>query len=264
MCITSKPAHLIKTKIGLVANLQNRTHTLLYQNAVENRFKGANCMILPILGNVRSIADTTNYNRVLDEVAAATKSQFTSRGMSLSKSITVHEVGKYTVIHSVFATPTVIAKELEKLPENKRPDIAKKLLKWYLAYYGSPELILCCFDSSNDAVQPISVTYTPRNFSSLFFPGADSHDGSVPNIGARTDRDHTLLVGLYGGKPLQKKVHLSQHESMPKELSYAEWLFHHQVDRFGDNGDWMFQITDEEKGELSDVRLVMNNSEVFA
>lgn len=239
MCITAKDAKLSKTKIGLIVNHINQTHTLLYQNNVKNNHAGANCMILPILGSVRGIEDSTPYDKILDELAEATAPK--TRGGGLKKVIVIREIGKYHVLHSVGASPEQIMEALQTLPAEKQPEISKELIAWYASYYKNPELILCCFSSSDQGkTQPIVITYIPRDFNTVFIPGADSHDGGVPNMAGSVERDHVIFLGMYPAHS-QTKVDFSQKDNMPDEMKYAIWQSF-TPSPWTANGDWIVRV----------------------
>lgn len=239
MCITTARAELSKTKIGLIADYITRLHHLFYANNVQNLSDGPNCMILPIPGQIKKLHDTTPYNKFMDELDRAFPPRqmrsSDSRSLSASKSITIEQVGAYTVVRCESIDANAIQKALETLPENIQPKIGLPLLKWYEEFYGKGhQLILCCFNNKElKQAQPVYVEYVPINFSIGFFPGADSHDGNPPRMGKPVDRDHVLFFGTRANlsRAMARPVIFTENVNVPKVIQYSDW------NRFTLNGD---------------------------
>lgn len=241
MCITLEDSKMNGTTVGGTVNYKARTHIMLYKNNVKNLSGGPNAMVLPIMGKVLKVTDTTHFNNFMDEIVQQLSETRGAKGM-MRGSIKTYQVGAYTILEAENATPKAIIKAIDKLKPHQRPAMKDELLKWYKEHYGNPTLLLCCFTGTDTLnSQPIMVEYKPRNFNSFFIPGADDHHGKIPNLGLKTDRDHTLIFGQYK-KPVfinGKSVKFSQ--DVPVQFQNASW-YSTNVPTSGINCDWVFQM----------------------
>lgn len=266
MCVTSNKAHLHGTKVGLLINLLTRTHTLFYQNEMVNLASGPNCMILPILGEMlpNGLTDTTVYGKFMEEIVKQTAIQSKNASRSAvsfgGKGITMEKVGKYDIIIAKGAETEDIVAALSMVDENKCPTIPADLLNWYKDFYQNPQLLICCFDNADEErAQPIMVEFTPRVFEKVLLPGADSHDGKVPRIGSPTDRDHTLVLGVYGNESYDDLSPVYFSQKVPQQIKEATWK---SIDTNNEevNGDWGFTFS--ELSGFGNVRDITEKSQV--
>ena len=256
MCITAKPAELSSTYVGVLVNFKKGTHTLMYQNKMENRATGTNCMILPILGEISSpLVDTTAYGNFMKEIVTATTpvNRSFGGGDMVAKGVTVQKVGKYEIVIAKDASTAAIKEALESLDVSKRPEISVELLDRYQEFYSNPTLVICCFSNKDAEIsQPIMVEYIPRDMSKIFLPGADSHDGSVPKMGEDVDRDHSLVIGIipigetkpYGMYPVTFT------QKVPAEIANAYWVGIQPAIN-GINADWQCSVEESGFGKMN-------------
>jgi hypothetical protein len=200
MCITLQEAEMTTTIVGGSVNYKQRTHTLLYQNNVKNISGGANAMVLPIMGRVVEVTDTSDFNKFMEEIVEQTRPMSKSvsdgsRAFNMD-SIKTYQVGAYIIIEAQNCSSEAILEAIGKLPLEQQPSMSTELLDWYKDHYSNPTLLLCCFTGTDTlSAQPIMVEYEPRNFDVFLVPGTDDHHGIVPVMGSEIDRDHTLIFG---------------------------------------------------------------------
>ncbi len=244
MCISVNNARLWGTSIANVADFNLHHHHLFYQNKVENLSSTPNAMILPVPGIVQKLHDTSAYGKFLDEVVEQLKPR--GRGMFVSKSVSIEDVGMYTIVRARVIEPAEVESALLSVSSHKRPYMKPSLLGWYRGFYGkNTELLICCFDSKEATKpQPIWVQYEPHHFSKLFFPGADSHNGEIPNIGGKVERDHHLIFGTVGASVSAPRGSFGRfsESKIPETLISTRWQHLDEINGQGINGDWIYDI----------------------
>lgn len=234
MCITSKRADLSKTKI-LSYKLDNGKHLLSYKNIVKNRAGVPNCMLLAIPGKVtkEDFIDTTSFGDFFKDFETSMP-----RERSLSKSFAtldfsepVHlTLGLYEILIAENAKD--IPGAIEKISQEKRPEIDQELINWFSNYYAGWNIVLCCFNENIES-QPIMFTYEPKDPDFLYFPAVDSH-GETPDLEEFVEVDHSLY---YNGSHFDVVYSKEVPNYMPKSLSMT-----HYTDVKMRNGDWFFDI----------------------
>ncbi len=241
MCITLEKSEMTATIVGGAVNYKNQTHTLLYKNTVQNLSARPNALVLPIMGKVLKVEDTTPFNKFMDEIVDNTRPSFRGAKSVSFGSVKTYKVGAYTIIEAENATPVAMMRAIKKLQPEQRPDMTDALLQWYKDHYNNPTLLLCCFTGTDTlSSQPIMVEYEPRNFNSFLVPGADDHHGYIPSMGSYTDRDHTLIFGQYkkptlvmGGNTMKFS------QDVPMQLQNGIWDST-KLPNTGKNCDWVY------------------------
>ncbi len=243
MCITTDLAELIGTIIANLVDFENRRHHIFYQNKMKNLTDGGNCMILPIPGVITGLHDTTPYGSVLCDIV----NKLTPLGRSMSKGgsqgITVSQIGQYTVLKCDSIDPKAILRAICTLDKSIRPSINARLIEWYREKFYGPEwqLVLACFNNKQVLkAQPLWIEYDPFDFTKVFFPGADSHNGEPPLIGKPVHRDHKLLLGTYSSNS-KGNLNFGPEFQGPEIISDAKWkLIHNEgfMMNMTINGDW--------------------------
>ncbi len=243
MCITVDKAKMTATIVGGAVNYKSKTHILLYQNNVQNLSGKANALVLPIMGKVVKVQDTSSFNSFMNEIVEQTTpvAKAASISRSMKSSVKVYQVGAYTILEAENATVIAIIRAINKLQPEQRPAMTDALLAWYKEHYGNPTLLLCCFTGKDTLrSQPIMVEYVPRNFNSFLVPGADDHHGNTPKLGFQTDREHKLIFGQVK-KPILvmggNTVKFSQ--DVPKSLQNGIWDTT-ILPEIGNNCDWVY------------------------
>lgn len=246
MSITSDLAELIGTIIANLVDFENSRHNLFYQNKMQNFSDGGNCMILPIPGKINKLHDTTEYGTFLEDIVKKLTPLSRSMSKGVSKGITISQVGQYTVLQCDSIDPKAIWREIGKLDSKIRPSINSRLIEWYREFYGPEwQLILACFNNKQELkAQPLWIEYEPFDFSKVFYPGADSHNGEPPLIGKPVHRDHTLLLGTYASNSVGN-VNFDPKFKGPKIIIDALWKLI-ENERFmmnmTSNGDWWGEL----------------------
>jgi len=213
MCITNGPAELSQTIIyaGEAIKDGKFVHILGYQNSVANMTSGPNAMLLPFPTNVsmgpENVLDTSECKSVLKDMAKCFENHRRRRSLSLSKSydslddVQVFDSGNYTVVLTDDASK--IPGALDRVREDRRPQVNQKLFDKLSEYYGEWPVALCCFNNKDKvAADPMMWWYEPIDTKTLFAPGLDSHTGGPPNLNEKVYVDHTIMFGSAIGSAL--------------------------------------------------------------
>lgn len=173
----------------------------------ERRSPGRpNAMILPFptataMGPA-NIIDTRDCKKILDDLNESTKPQMKSASMrgfgvaaaAFNDSVQVFQSGSYHVVLASNASVLSIQAALQTVPSEKRPTISKEMLEGYTKLYSGWTIAICCFSGTVEA-EPLLWWYEPKDASKLFLPTLDAHDGGAPNVDAKVESDHVLIVG---------------------------------------------------------------------
>ncbi len=216
-CCSLHPAELMQT-VGWVSEYEDKgklKHLLYYSNTARNLGVGPNAMILPIPAIPNSMSQDNMFDGrqfrgiahdlykscrdtssalldSLDSVLMQTNS--VSNGMDSHVHIEVFNKGSYTVVlsNSAKAIPTA----LQRVPEEKRPDLNQAIFDAYERWYPGWTFALCCFNNNSTAEpqEPLVWWYEPKNPDELFFPAVDCHTGAVPPLDGMVDVDHCLVA----------------------------------------------------------------------
>lgn len=205
MCVTLSRASLSKTVIyaGHAMREGQEVAVVAYQNRATS--PGPNAMILPIPtatpmgpGN---IIDTREARWFLNDLDFATRprTRGTSKGggmlLGARAPAQVFDSGSYTVVLADHADS--IPEALERVPEAKRPRVAKSFFEDYGKLYPDWPIAVCCWSGTIEA-EPLLWWYVPKFAGWLFFPTVDAHNGAPP-IEQDVLVDHTLIWGAKGG-----------------------------------------------------------------
>ena len=194
--------------------IDNRiVHVMGYQNQAETW--GPNAMLLPIPTDMKmgatNMLDMSKAKHVLSDYGEAVKrhTRGFSRGLrSLGmdddlEAPVVFDKGSYTVVLAEDAR--AIPGALDRVPANKRPAPKQAIFDAYAALYPNWKIALCCWDGRLSA-EPLLWWYEPTDPGRLFLPALDGHDGNPPNIHAKVNVDHSIVVGSVT-KPQGNNVH---------------------------------------------------------
>jgi hypothetical protein len=251
MCISSRPAHLSKTKI-LTMPLANGNHFTAYENKVENLVNEPNCMILPIPGRTKPeyFVDTTLYNKFLTEIVQNSHKEFRTRGkksLSLSKGFDSFELGQYQI--GLCNGYQSMSEFILSLTEENRPVVSVELMKFFIDHYHGWSFAVCTFAANAKLeAQPIAYEYKPFQNDWLFYPAMDSHDGTAPKEQG-VERDHTLI------KPYSSEHGRSNYftQEVPEFLKEHSYVLHEE-EGYHSNSDFFLKV---ENG--NNIQRVFNN-----
>lgn len=252
MCVTAAPARLSNT-ILYAAEVREHTHVLGYQNTVQNLAPGPNAMILPfpaIPGSMtrNNVVSTEYCPNLLKDMARAimpARRSVTRGIVAKSLGVEVFESGIYTVIlaHDARDIPEALERDV---PEDKKPNIKPELFETYSKWYPKWPIALCCFNNRDAAsATPMLWWYYTISPRFLFAPAVDCHTGSVPDLDAQVDVDHTVVVGsnlgnVDGGTPL----HFTRSLPQPVQNWITDRVMGRQYKEKMRNGDFVFSMDD--------------------
>ena len=244
MCITINTAKLSKTKI-LSIPVGNGNHFIAYSNSVQNLSGKQNAMILPIPGKTKQewFYDTTKYKKFLDDIISEADYVegylgIRSRGMKLSKSLSVFNVGMYTVgLADSFDGVLNFIKE--------RASITDSLSKFFTKEYEGWSFAVCLFDSDKriDA-QPIAFEYKPFVKRFIYFPTMDAHTGNAPNVNEDVEVDHTFIYEHIGksDQTLYKEFVELKNTDVPEFLKKRKYRYVEVKNSVSKNGDTFINL----------------------
>lgn len=210
MCVTLHDASLGQTTIAGWRFHGRRTHCLLYGNEPRNRVTVPNAMILHIPIAHATVLSEANFvptrglRHLLEDMWQAAP-KFEERlerggmfGAELApKSIAVFDMGIYTVVAATRADAADIAAALETVHPDRRPQISRALIEFYLRTWPEDALVIACFNqASGQATEPIGVEFPPQDFDILRMPATDAH-GDIPDFDSPVPVlvHHRLIVG---------------------------------------------------------------------
>lgn len=253
MCVSAKEAEFSNTKgyIGEKYINGELFHVLGYQNVTQNLTDSGNAMILHFPTsesmdekNVISITDndTEVFNNMLKALSPKTQSR--SLMKAVTNSVKIFDVGIYTVLMS--DQPSLIYEKLKDIPENKRPKISFKLMKWYEKKYKGWNIAVCCFDSKEEKKSnPLFWYYKPLNKKELLFPAIDSHSGNKP-LKDIVEVDHEFMVSLNDDIGIDVSHYKNDFSSdLKKFINNKTFIF--KCHKILKNGDFIFKKKDLEK-----------------
>lgn len=164
-----------------------------------------NAMILPIpakgefgRANVISTKGFPNLVKPIAEAIPSFDSIFRgSRSLSMqgeAKSVEVWQDGGYTFLTSHDAN--ALEEALEQGGYRRSVEIPVGLIPAYAGWYPGWPILLALFEyGSQFKPHPIMVHYQSM-YRSMFLPGLDSHDGTLPKQGEMVDVDHVLAASV--------------------------------------------------------------------
>lgn len=235
MCMSARPANFSVTKVyaGEGEYKNKYVHVVAYQNNADSQnMHEPNAMILPFPAaaamNESNVIDTRKFKSFLKNIATASEMRGktlggTRRGMiakggvAFNSDALVFDVGSYTVILAEDAIQ--IPDALEKVSEDKRPNLSWQLLTGLSKLYPDQPLAVCCWSGSVKA-EPLLWWYEPKDKSTLFWPTMDAHDGGAPNPKAVVETDHIIMAGS-SLKPISKYAQgnvVVYTDEIPKEV----------------------------------------------
>jgi len=232
MCCTLHPAKLSGTILyaGEADRKGKLVHVTGYLNHARNMIDGPNAMILPFPAyqemTEANCMDATGtrwiFKNMVDAIQPVTKSL--SRGLLLgsSRAVKVFDSGVYTVVLAQDARSIPAA--LDRVPEEKRPEINEEIFDAYARWYPNHHIALCCFASRKDVEsEPLLWWYDPIHPQDMFAPALDAHDGHAPVLGGQVSTDHTVLFGSTIA-PRGAKIH--HYKTVPDHI---KWMLPDQV-----------------------------------
>ncbi len=208
MCCSVHVSKMSNTLIysGEAQKNEKSVHVLAYQNSAET--DGPNAMVLPFPTDVKmgkdNIIDTSKFKSFLKNITNASKHRSFTKGarrLTLGSAAfhdslaEVFDVGSYTVV--LADKVSQIPEALTRVPKEKRPEISTQFLLGFGHLYPQDPIAICCWNGSIEA-EPLLCWYEPRNYSTLFVPTMDAHDGNAPQVGTLVRTDHIISVGSVG------------------------------------------------------------------
>lgn len=250
MCITAARARLSDTLVYSGEGRRNGkdVHVLAYQNTADNEHHGANAMILPFPTTAamgpENIIDTRSFKGFLKDITNATKIHMKSLGSDRrmrSASVAgaaaqVFDVGSYTVVLAEHVSQ--IPEALQRVPENKRPEISTRFLIGYGKLYPKQPVAVCCWNGHLQA-EPLLWWYEPTNKNTLFVPTMDAHDGNAPDVNANVGADHIVSVGSSLDHRIGHHYPVRYREQLPGEVRelLPSYVYATKLDGIYKNGD---------------------------
>lgn len=230
MCISIAPVSFGNTVTGLY-EADHRTHVIFYQNVVSPtgassqaatsrspRRRGAsapanwtgrkasgNALVIPIMTDdfksIRLLTETADTPDLLADVrrALAPPRRRSRGGLRGSKGmgdqVIIQQFDIYTLVLATRAS--LIPDAVEAVPAAKRPPLTRALFDQLEAWYDCPFAVACFSDADKGESKPVAYAYTPRYPDYFMIYTLDGHDGSVPDLDAVVDLDHTVFAGSY-------------------------------------------------------------------
>ncbi len=209
MCVSLASAILAGTIISLSEAIHLETgrqvFVLTYTNRVQHTgpVGAGNAMLLhfPARKMTRDCAiDTTAFATFADDlVEAVNPANHGARSFSAMMeptrgAVDVFDVGAYTVVLAERAGDIPAA--LARVPEKRRPKLNQAIFDWYERQFPDNSFALCCFDARTMVkAAPLMFWYEPNQTDRLMLPGLDAHTGAPPDLKARVDLDHWIILG---------------------------------------------------------------------
>lgn len=262
MCLTLEPSRMSGTILYAAETIFNGklVHVMGYQNKAENLGSGPNAMLLPIpsasvMGPENAIDMRACKNVLKDYEQAYLDQKPRTRGLTkgLSDSmdfsraaVQVFDSGSYTIVLARDAN--YINTALEQVPENKRPNPRPDIFGAYAKLYPGWHIALCCYDGAVEA-EPMVWQYEPLDPAHLFAPALDGHDGKIPNMNVRVDRDHTIILSMVNRSKTRYAMELSRSRTASVIPPSHQYLFGKnfygtQQHVATQNGDFIFRVAD--------------------
>jgi hypothetical protein len=206
MCVSLSPAQFSSTIVYAHATTfqSRRVHVLGYQNNAKSTAPGPNAMILPIPASAAmgpdNAIDTRGFPLLLKNYVNLLARPLRGHGpipcaAPPPASVQVFQRGSYTIVLARDASTAAIMTAVDALPAAKRPTIDRAMFDAYLRWYPGWHLAICCFEG-HIVAEPMLWWYEPITPDELFLPGLDAHDGGVPDLAARVELDHAIVVGI--------------------------------------------------------------------
>ncbi|MCA9804867.1 MAG: hypothetical protein KC777_23015 [Cyanobacteria bacterium HKST-UBA02] len=234
MCISIAPVSFGNTVTGLY-EADDKTHVIFYQNVVSQkgastpvtrtrsrrgatapsnwtgRKASGNALVIPIMTDdfksIRLLSDTADTPDLLADVRRSLqpprrRSRGSLRGSKgMSDQVIIQQFDIYTLVLAPHAS--LIPDAIKKVPAAKRPPLEQELFNQLEAWYDCPFAVACFSDADAGESKPVAYAYSPKYPDYFMIYTLDGHDGSVPNLDAVVDLDHTVFAGSYrmdGGK----------------------------------------------------------------
>jgi len=172
-------------------------HVIAYQNEASS--SGPNAMIIPFPTSEamgpENIIDTSMFPTFLKSITEPLQ-QRTRSALNSTKSVhkgyQVFDVGSYTV---VLATQiSSVTEALAEVSLNRRPTVSASFIEGFAALYPDWPVALCCWNGDIKP-EPLLWWYIPRDFSQIFAPSMDAHDGGPPKLNTDVLVDHWVAFG---------------------------------------------------------------------
>lgn len=227
MCVSTAPARFSSTSVMVNAAKHPTTgkliHVLAYQNAPEHLADAnGNAMLLHFptkkLGK-DNIVDTSSFPHFLEDMIRAVKPEALLRRRGAitrdaTPKVEIFDHDIYTI--AVSSDAKAIANALKSVPEDRRPQVNKKLFKWYADNFPGWSFALCCFNN-RDAMKakPLLWWYEPIDPRKLMMPGIDAHTGEVPRMSEMVKMDHWVFAGMQAPKPGANTVEVTYRDPLP-------------------------------------------------
>ena len=211
-CCSLRPASFANTKLYAGETMKDGklVHLLGYQNKVKNlasssgKSKG-NAMLLPIPAKPgtmtdKNIIDTSKCEHILSDMERSLRKKrkgvLTRGGLFRGRSahrVQVFDHDIYTIVLADNAKD--IPQALKRVRSERRPALNKAIFDAYAKWYPGSTFALCCFNTREEALaRPMLWWYEPANPKQLFLPALDAHDGKPPNLKARVEVNHVVMV----------------------------------------------------------------------
>lgn len=202
MCITTSPAELSKTILLAHSFVRDGVtlNVIGYQNKASSN--GPCAMLLPIPSkapmspaNCIDMSACPTLFKDYEEIITPRSRGGFSFGLEVNGDVQIFNSGSYTVI--LVARASLIPSMLDRLPNDKRPVSNPALYAQMDHWYPEGWFALCCWSGAIEA-EPMVWWYEPISAyeNSHFLPGLDAHDGGLPDLGAKVQVDHALVIGV--------------------------------------------------------------------
>lgn len=208
MCVSVGPAEFTATTLYVGRKnhpVLGQIEVLGYQNKARNLARTPNAMVLHIPANLTQdnfLQVSPQDTGVLDQMTWLLQPRHgwgggyggQQGGMPGGAPVQVFDHDIYTIV--LAEDPTKIPAALDRVPQNKRPQLDHSLFEFYARMYPHHSIVLCCFDNTEAyGASPLLIWYPPPYADWLVMPAIDCHTGGAPDLGAGVLTDHWLVFG---------------------------------------------------------------------
>lgn len=208
-----------------------------------------------------NLIDTTGIEKFIrnqsEQLFPAPVSRGISFGLDFSKSVSVTECGKFTVVIAEHAHD--IHRALKLVPEARRPTVPAPFCAHMQNLYGNADwqFVLACFNEEIGDTATFFLWYEPQDETELFLPGFDEHTGEkLPVAGELVDLDHVLTVyapNMVGGEEIAYEDEgVKDNGFIPSRVRGFD-----ARGLSADNGDFAIKVDDLSKDGTLKVRRIM-------
>lgn len=228
-----------------------------------------NALVIPLItsdfGSVELLRATAETPDLLKDVRRSLMPpQRRSRGPATlggtrGGDVVIEQFDIYTIVRAENAS--AIPEAVEAVDARQRPPLNQELFDALERWYGCPFAVACFNNADQGESKPIAFKYSPKYSKVFMIYTLDGHDGSVPDLNATVDLDHTVFASTHDGEK-GNKVRYS--DDIPEEL--APYVPSHVVGRSLPsgtrlvNGDILVPVESVKAGKFEAYRVLPPNA----